>query len=502
MATQKSSRVAVLAALGGALCSPSLLADVWIFEPAISLDQRFDDNFFLLSAGESSLSATRLVGDLGVSRQSEAFSINGLARVDALLTTSSDVGDEELDSNQILIFDARRITARSRYGFGIDFTQDTPSRDFAVDISDESSTATDTGLDNLTQSLSNNVARQTINVEPSYQYDVTRRLKFDGGAFYTQVDHDLPDPQDAIFDQYLASFPRNEDGSLDGELLPFDEVTIDTPGVGVFSPSGELDDYVEVGFDLGLRYKLSPITTLTSTLDYSVFTSQIEPNAASIIPFEDLIPDPDVPEIRRRERRDSISKTTTLRLGFERFLTPTLQLAASGGAFVVDEDVSDAQRPEELSDENLILLGDGTTSSTGFLADISLDYDAGRTKYRVAFAVDVEPSSSGSQVETNELTAQAVRTLSPRFTAAVYARAYEPDRLGALVEDRFARRFISFEPRIQYKYSRVITLTAAYRYRRQKARVDPSSAESNALLLAIKYTPASKVRDAADASGL
>ena len=501
MTTQNSKRVALFAALGGTLCSPLLLADVWIFEPSISLDQRFDDNYFLLSTGDAALSATRVVGDLGVSRQSEAFSIEGLARIDALYTSSSDVGDDDLDFNQTLLFDARRVTSRSRYGVQLDYTRDTPSRDIAADLSDNSSFAQDTGLDNLTQTLSNNVARQTYNVEPSYQYDISRRLEFDGGASYKRVDHDLPDAQDAIYQQYLASF---EAGLTEGDLLPIDEVTIDTVGVGVFSPTGELDDYTDVGFDVGLRYKLTPITTLTATADYSVFTSQVEPNAAVIIPFEDLIEDNDVRQIVRRPERESISKTTTLTVGIERFVTPTLQIKADGGVYSVAEDTTDTLRPDDVTDPSVDRdsLGVGDDTSNGFLASVGLDYDANRTQYSVTFAVDVLPSSSGSQVETNELRAQAVHTLSPRLTVAAYARAYEPDRLGANVDDRFARRFISFEPRIQWQYSRTITLTAAYRYRRQKARVDPDSAESNALLLAIKYTPASKVRDAANASGL
>ena len=97
---------------------------------------------------------------------------------------------------------------------------------------------------------------------------------------------------------------------------------------------------------------------------------------------------------------------------------------------------------------------DGRTSSTGFLASVNVDYDAGLTKYRARFAVDVEPSSSGSQIETNEFTAEAIRTLSPRLKLSLQGRAFEPDRLEATVDDRFARRFISIEPKVQWQYTR------------------------------------------------
>jgi len=45
-------------------------------------------------------------------------------------------------------------------------------------------------------------------------------------------------------------------------------------------------------------------------------------------------------------------------------------------------------------------------------------------------------------------------------------------------------------------------VSAAYRYRRQRARTEDVSAESNAILLAIKYTPASEIRDAEQANRL
>ena len=138
----------------------------------------------------------------------------------------------------------------------------------------------------------------------------------------------------------------------------------------------------------------------------------------------------------------------------------------------------------------------------GFLASTSLVYDAGATRYSARFAVDVLPSSVGSRVETNELTGQLDHKLSRRLDFSLRARAFEPDRLGATPDNDFARRFISFEPRIQWKYTRNWTVSAAYRYRRQRARSAPESAESNAVLFAIKYTPPSKIRDRAAANGL
>ena len=474
---------ALLTMMAG-LTSQSLQADVWVLEPSVALDQRIDDNYYLLPTdSESSLTATRAVGELGFSRQSRVYSIKGIARVDALLITETDVGDENLDSNQIFGILGKRRTARSRYGARFNFTRDTPSRDIGADISDDSSIAEDTGLDEV-QSLFSNVIRNEGFIEANYAYDLTRRLTFDALASYTDVDHGLPSVEDVILQSFIDF--RSADPNASPTELRDDEV---------FTVDGELDDFVETDARLGLRYTLSPIVTVSVSANYSRQVSQIEVESA----FEDKMPDSSNRLILRNPRRDSISETTTLSLGYERQLTPILRFGVIGGVFNSTGDVTDTFTilREDLRAPD----DDGRTSTNGFLASIFVDYDAGRTKYKARFAVDVEPSSTGDQIETNELTGEAVHTLSPRLKVSLKGRAFEPDRLQATVDDRFARRFISIEPKVQWQYTRSWTVTAAYRYRRQRARVDPESSDSNAVLLAIKYSPPSKVGQAAAENG-
>ncbi len=167
MSLIRNSGVALALGLCALAPSAPVVADIWVFEPSITLDQRFDDNYFLIPAGSGSLSATRAVGELGLSREAENYVLKGLVRVDALLTTNTDVGEEDLDSNQIAALDARKRTARSRYGVRVNFKNDTPSRDIAADLSDSEAIAEDTGL-LVTQSLSSNVARQEITIEPQF----------------------------------------------------------------------------------------------------------------------------------------------------------------------------------------------------------------------------------------------------------------------------------------------------------------------------------------------
>ncbi len=478
--------VSALTALLAGMASQSLQADVWVFEPSVALDQRFDDNYYLLpTASESSLSATRAVGELGFSRQSQIYSIKGIARVDALLITETDVGEENLDSNQILGISGLRRTKRSRYGARFNFTRDTPSRDIGADISDDSSIAEDTGLDEV-QSLYSNVIRNEFFIDGTYEFDLTRRLSFDALASYTDVDHGLPSTEDVILQSFLDFRQDLNPDASPTELTDADIFTVD----------GELDDFIETQARLGLRYALTPISTLSVTANYSRQVSQIEVESA----FEFKTPDSSNRFILRNPRRDAITETSTLSLGYERQLTPLLRIGVTGGVYLSEGDVTDTFTilREDLRDPE----DDGTNSSTGFLASINLRYDAGLTKYAARFAVDVEPSSTGDQIETNELTGEAIRTLSPRLKVSLRGRAFEPDRLQATVDDRFARRFISIEPKVQWQYTRNWTVTAAYRYRRQRARIDPESSDSNAVLFAIKYSPPSKVGLAAAANGL
>jgi opacity protein-like surface antigen len=478
----------------------SAMANVWVFEPSISLDQRFDDNYFLEPSGNGKLSATRAVGELGLSRESAVAVIKGLVRVDGLLTTQSDAGEEGLESNQLMAFDVKMRSARSRYGVLGSFKQDTPSRDIAADLSDPGGISSDTGLNIPSQS--SNVARQEITLKPYFSYDLTRRLEFSSKATLTFVEHELPSVQDAIYQRYYSTLSRDESGNIDVPVLAYSEVTIDD--VGVFSPNGELDDFNEGEIEIGLRYKFNPISTVTFTAAFSKFNAQVLVDPSADIPNAERTPDPNERQILRFPRRDSLATTTSFRFGYERFLTPTLQFGVSAGIYANTSDTTDTLRVEDWPENQDLTERSQTLKSDndGWLASVGITRDAGLTRYVGKFSVDVQPSSSGAQVETQELTGDIFRVINPRLNFSLRARAYEPDRLGANEDDEFARRFISFEPKIEWKYARNWTVSAAYRYRRQKARIDPVPAESNAILLSLKYTPPSKIRDAARANGL
>ena len=506
-------RLALTASAVALACAGPARADVWVFEPSVALDQRFDDNYSLDEFDPDGASITRAVGELGLSRESRTVSIKGLLRVDALLTRSSDDdGGNDLDSNQLAGLETRFGGRLTRYGVDLGFKQDTPSRDIAGDLAVGESVATDTS----TIDQESDVARRRFTISPNVVRELGRRTSVEGRLTYTDVEHDLPDPQDAIYEQYirvlnnpnLSPERRAELTDDDGDPFDIDDVTIDTLGPDPFTPSGELDDFEEAKLEAGIRYKLSPITTLSAFVATSRYVAQVEPDPLAFVRFEDQVPDPDQNRIVRKPRRDSVSTTSSLRVGYDRALSPTLAIGLQGGFYINRTDDNDtlveADRPppefgfgQDVQDRFDAALGSFDTSENGWLANITLRKDAGLTRYVARFAVDVQPSSVGSQVETNELTGEVFRRITPLIDFSFRARAYEPDRLGAKADDEFARRFVSFEPRVTWRFSRAWTADASYRYRRQKSRVSVDSAESNALLFSIRWTPPSQVRDLA-----
>lgn len=470
-------------------------ANTWVFEPSISLDQRFDDNYRLETGIARKVSATRLVGDLGLSRESRIASIRGGARIDALLTQGEYDGDE-LDSNQVLFLDTDFGSERTKWGVDFSYKQDTPSRDIAADLSEDDSEALDSGV--VTQR--SNVGRHRLEISPSLTHELTRRSSLQGTIDLIGVVHALPDSQDAIYTRYLQLYNnpnRAEDFPIaeDGSPLPIDQVTIAEAG-GVFTPNGELDDYSEAKLTLTYRYALSPISSISTIASTSYYVADVE---ADDVTFDQLDREGDLDIYRRPRGRDAISTTQTFKLGYDRDLTSTLKGGIQAGLYYNTTDETDIYRPSDRPDlaYDEARLDDLKSNANGWLAKVTLAKDAGLTRYSGSFGVDVQPSSIGTQVEVQELIVDAVRTLSPRLDASVRLRAYEPDRLGANPDDRFARRFLSVEPKITWRITRAWAGAASYRYRRQKSRVETESGESNALLFSLRYTPPSAIRDAA-----
>jgi len=309
------------ALVGSAVLSLSLSAkaDVWVFEPSIGFDQRIDDNYTIDAENPDPVNASRVVGNLELSRESQAASYSGLARIDGLLTQSSE-DSTELSSNKVFVLNTDFTSARSAWGLGVNFKEDTPSRDIASDITDLGLVALDTGA-SVTQGQ--DVARQRLVVAPNWKYNLTRRATFETGLNYTTVKHDLPSPADI-----RAAYAEQINASPDDDL-------------GVFEAPDELDDFTEIAVNLGFRYLLNPITSLSFFASYSDYTATTEPNAGVRFDFVDQIVDPRDSSIIRDPKRESLSNTTTLRVGLDRSLTPAVKVGVQVGVYTTNIDETD-----------------------------------------------------------------------------------------------------------------------------------------------------------------
>jgi len=381
------------------------------------------------------------------------------------------------------------VNARTSYGIGINFKQDTPSRDISADLTDIASVAADTGA-SVTQD--SDVARRRLVVSPNWKHNLSRRTTVEAGLTYTQVEHDLQSASQALLQRFELVNPG---------VTPPADLSVDSPNIGgVFTIADELDDFNEAEIDLGWRYQLSRISTLSAFAGYSRFSALVEPDPRVQVPFEELIPDDEIRQILRFPKRQTISNTATFRLGYDRALSPTLTVGGQIGVYANSVDNTDVLRDTDNTNINPDLLEEQlalrTASSQGFLANITFTKDAGITQYSARFGVDVLPSDIGSQVESLEAIGDLSRELGPLLDFSFRARAFEPDAFNVLERSRFQRRFLSLEPKLIWRFKRAWTLAGSYRYRRQKSQVDTNSGESNAILFSIKYTPPSAIRDA------
>jgi len=240
--------------------------------------------------------------------------------------------------------------------------------------------------------------------------------------------------------------------------------------------------------------------TLTFSAGYSDYVAETEPDSQVVIDFLDLEKDDEDNRIRRRPKRETRSNTSTFRIGYDRSMTPTLNIGFQVGVYSNTTDKSDLLRDDDVtrySEENLRnARAQRVSKQSGYLANITATKNTGITKYTAKFGVDVLPSDIGSQVESLEAVGDLFREVGPLLDFSFRVRAYEPDAFNADSNNEFARRFLSIEPKLIWRFTRAWTVAGSYRYRRQKSQADTRSGESNAILFSLKYTPPSAIRDA------
>ena len=131
----------------------------------------------------------------------------------------------------------------------------------------------------------------------------------------------------------------------------------------------------------------------------------------------------------------------------------------------------------------------------GFLGSITASHITTLSRYTGTIAFDVLPSNVGSPVESLQLRGDYTRVINPLLDFALSIRLFEPDAISSDTDDEFSRRFISFEPKAVWRFTRSWTAAAAYRFRAQQSQIATETGTSNALLFSIRYSPPLKIRD-------
>ncbi|MDO6461020.1 hypothetical protein Q4485_09960 [Granulosicoccaceae sp. 1_MG-2023] len=217
----------------------------------------------------------------------------------------------------------------------------------------------------------------------------------------------------------------------------------------------DVTDYTNQGASLKLSHSLTTIDKVSVKVGGSLFATDVDEDETEY-------------------------KTTYLRLGYDRSISPTFTVGGDLGYHVTDFD----QGGEDVEDDGLV----------GSLKAVKT---TGLTRFELRAGLELYPSSIGQVVETRELVGNMTRSLSELLTFSLRSRFYENKGLSGS-ETVFGtnesataynnRRSMTIRPELKWKISREWTLGAAYRYQREKLDSKPDPAEGNAVLFSVRYT--------------
>lgn len=170
------------------------------------------------------------------------------------------------------------------------------------------------------------------------------------------------------------------------------------------------------------------------------------------------------------DERDARTDNISLLAVYDHAFSPVLRTSFSLGA-------RDSSIEEPGVDE----------SSSGVIlrASLTRDLEAGRISLRAGR--DVRPSGVGEVVETDRVEANFARDLTPRLTFVMSGTAF---KLRSVRDDGGGsadRDYFRIQPGLRYALTRNMEVEASYRYRWQDRETDPGSAESNSVMLRLRY---------------
>lgn len=410
----------ILMLLGGlvATFSSAVLAEGWVLEPSVTLELGYDDNYDMDVLDPQSVTIGKVTGELSLRRASDAHYFRGGLLADAVTYE----GDDRIDpnSNQVAYFYTTFIQPRYRWGANFRYRRDSLLREALTDANLDQPVEEEQSPDATVDQLLD-VTRQRVYFNPFYRYNLSRLTDWGIDYQLSAVEHDVDEDQ------------ISEDQADD------------------------VQDYVDQGINLRLGHKLTPLDKVIARIGYSFYTTDI-----------------------REEEQETDYRTSYLRLGYERSLSPT---------FTVGGDVG--YRVTEFTESDEDITKDGPVMS------LSAVKTTGLTRFELRAGLELYPSSIGQVVQTQELIANVSRDLTELLQFSLRSRFYENTALsgdetvfevGEAANADNDRRSMTIRPEIRWQVAREWTLGAAYRYRREKLESRPTFAEGNAVLFSVKYT--------------
>lgn len=132
------------------------------------------------------------------------------------------------------------------------------------------------------------------------------------------------------------------------------------------------------------------------------------------------------------------------------------------------------------------LPGNNSGDDNGIVFRLRGEQKGERTTWEGLMERSVFPSGSGDVVEADQLVLRVGHKLTPLMDVSMRARYL---RKYAIVnaDPNQDSRYVYLEPKLSWSFSREVSLSASYRYRRKSNDAGSASAESNAVYIALTY---------------
>ncbi|QBQ54379.1 outer membrane beta-barrel protein [Nitrosococcus wardiae] len=174
---------------------------------------------------------------------------------------------------------------------------------------------------------------------------------------------------------------------------------------------------------------------------------------------------------RRTSEDESETDNLEALVGWNHLFSETLQGEARAGYRITSASSNDEEE-----------------TSNGFVGELTIQYLTEVGSLRGTISRTVTPSGNGRSNQTDRIRIQYTQEVMPRLSFVLRGDAFRTEP----VEDDFSqgeRRYFDVEPRLLWNWTRWWAVEAGYHYRRRENESPSESASSNAVFVAITYTP-------------